>query len=123
MLQVNVAALTKHEGDAYRDLPGGRIDRNETSSLALQREIEEEAGIVDVTIGENVGTFLASIRIPHGENDYGLFLSVFLCEVVDSKVVLSSEHIAYEWVEKDALCERLSYKYPADFLEKLSALL
>jgi hypothetical protein len=37
-----------------------------------------------------------------------------------SKVVLSDEHAAYEWVSKKEAAKRLAQKYPVDFTRLLA---
>jgi hypothetical protein len=38
----------------------------------------------------------------------------------NSKIKLSDEHVAYEWVDKTEAAKRLGHKYPAEFIQLLS---
>jgi hypothetical protein len=38
----------------------------------------------------------------------------------NSKIKLSDEHIAYEWVDRSEAAKRLSHKYPEEFTQLLS---
>ena len=40
----------------------------------------------------------------------------------DSKIVISSEHDAYEWVAPAEAAKRLTHKYPADFCNAIAKL-
>lgn len=80
------------------DLPGGKVDDNETMTDGLLREIREETGI-DV---KNQQLALVS---SHKEPDYfGNDYYIELYEIKVAKrptVLLSAEHDAYEWRPKD----------------------
>ncbi|MCA9345984.1 NUDIX domain-containing protein [Candidatus Saccharibacteria bacterium] len=81
------------------DVPGGRIDGDESFEGALRREISEELPETKVI---SIGDMLGSYRVPVdvAENT-GLILIFFRVEAkVPSKVALSNEHSEYIWVNK-----------------------
>jgi 8-oxo-dGTP pyrophosphatase MutT (NUDIX family) len=116
------ADITKHRkvDTPYWDIPGGRIDEGQTIPETLSREIEEETGITDLKQTKLLTTVISNHEIPLGDATAGLALVVYEVEVPgDSKIRLSPEHTAYEWVDKKEAAKRLSHKYPAEFTNKL----
>ena len=130
LYQVGVKALvTDSEGkillikaakgfhDAHWDLPGGRIEDNQTPEEALKREIEEEIGVKSV---ENI-TFhsgcISNFEMHFDElGTVGLVLMAYEVTIPEGAVVvLSDEHTDYEWVNRSELTERLKEKYPPEF--------
>jgi 8-oxo-dGTP diphosphatase len=123
LLQVNPTSL-RNETSAYWDLPGGRIQQGQTVQETLEREVVEETGITDVQSTKNVGMVMSNIRIPVDENkSVGLILSIYECAVpANSNVVLSNEHVAYEWFLPSEAAQLLAVKYPEHFCELVAEL-
>lgn len=83
-------------------LPGGRIEENETPTLAFKREVLEETGII-IEQKEPLAT-----DVNHPETCYAI---AFKCEVIDdSNFKLSEEHTEYKWVKPSDLEDFLYYK-------------
>lgn len=125
LLKVNKAQLLDR-AESYWDIPGGRIHRGSSIEDTLCREIAEETGIKNIESISPLDMVLSNIRIPKqlpsGE-DVGLILSVYICNVADTKkIVLSKEHAEYNWFDPKEAAKLLSYKYPKEFTEKLSQL-
>jgi len=82
------------------DLPGGRIEDEESAEQTFERELKEELGIYEFTLGP----LISAIRHPHYDNNGSslmlLFYEVFL---KDTKIKLSSEHISYKWISRKDL--------------------
>ncbi len=81
------------------DMPGGRIEDNESFGEALSREIAEELpGSSLVSVGDLLGSF----RLPFDvSEDTGLVLLFFEVKAkLPKEVVLSEEHQAYLWVKQ-----------------------
>lgn len=81
------------------DVPGGRIDDNESFDETLMREISEELpGTKVISIGELLGTYRVPVDV---KDDTGLVLLFFRVEAnVPEPVVISDEHEEYMWVKR-----------------------
>ena len=110
--------------EPYWDLPGGRIQSGQSALDALRYEIEEETGVTE--IGEP--KFITCVISNHDVSttkDQEIGLALFIYEVAipkDSKIVMSKEHVAYEWVSNQEAAKRLAHKYPEDFRQLLVGL-
>jgi len=105
----------------YWDFPGGRIQEGETVLAALQREVEEETGIAKVSEPEFMTAIISNheIKLKNG-NIVGLVLMVYKAKIApNSQIILSNEHLDYEWVDRDEAKERLTHKYPKEFTDDL----
>jgi len=99
-------------GETYFDLPGGRINKNETLPEALSREIQEETGITDFTVGRLLGTALTEITIPISSDEKGgLLLSVYACSAADISDLVAEEGVQLEWHPQAEVTKRLD-NYP-----------
>ena len=119
LLKVNLKKLTRTK-ESYWDIPGGRIQRGDSVSDTLLRELNEETGINGVKQIEPFSMVLSNRRIPIGQSDVGLVLDTYICKLDDvSEVRISSEHTEYGWFEPVKAAELLQVKYPPEFVEKL----
>ena len=119
ILKVNPEKLRNTDA-AYWDIPGGRVQINQTIEDTLIREVFEETGLQVSSIGKNLGTFLSNILIPIEEGSVALLLSVYQVDVAEGNVLLSDEHTEMAWVDSESLIDRLRHKYPDGFLKLLS---
>lgn len=107
----------------YWDLPGGRVQKDESIHETLLRELKEEIGLETPSILHPFGMFLTNIRIPAQEESVGLIFSIFKCYLSNQfHPVLSKEHINFEWLAPLQTSERLKLQYPLEFIEKLARL-
>ncbi len=99
--------LQKGTGEsAYWDIPGGRIDDNETLEETLRRELSEELpSMWKYTIGDVLGAYRLSKDIVDGKALVLIFYSV---KAEPFEVILSDEHSDYKWVTRDTVSELLS---------------
>jgi 8-oxo-dGTP pyrophosphatase MutT (NUDIX family) len=90
--------LLVHSKKGYWDVPGGRIDGDETYEQTLAREISEEIIGAELT---RAGKLLSSTRMPFDvDEDTGLVLIFLLAEAnVPEKIVLCDEMDDYLWVK------------------------
>ena len=123
LLQVNPAKLHGERKD-YWDLPGGRVQKGDSPEETLKREVLEETGITEIADIRHMTMVLSNIRIPTGDNEsVGLILSVYGCTVPDNgTILLSDEHIAYEWFTPSDASELLQVKYPMEFCKAVANL-
>jgi len=92
--------LQKGEGEsAYWDIPGGRIDDNETLLETLARELAEELpSLKQFRIEGVVDAYRLSKNIA---DNRGLVLVFYRVDAAPFKIELSKEHVGYRWVTKD----------------------
>ena len=80
------------------DVPGGRIDDDESFEQTLRREISEELpGTQILSVGELLGAYRVPINV---KDDIGLTLLFYRVDAtIPEPIVLSDEHTGYIWVK------------------------
>lgn len=80
---------------------GGRLEKSEKLEDGLRREVEEETGIIEFSLGKviHVDEWFAK---PEGELKHIVAL-FFICEVNDVEVKISEEHQEYAWIKPEDL--------------------
>lgn len=120
LLRVNKDALKNFNDEPYWDIPGGRVQKGDSIGETLRREVKEETGIDDVKDFHHLGMVISKIRIPVGDGDVGLILSIYKCDVSDiSKIDLSEEHVESRWFSPEEAAHLLEVKYPKEFIDKV----
>ena len=126
--------LLRYEAGHW-DFPKGHIEEGEELIDTARREIKEETGIGDVEVvpdfKENVtywyqkyeGGYNYSKRVAaKGQKAKGTAsfktVTYFLARSHTKDVVLSSEHIGYEWLPYDEALKRGTFKNSKDILVK-----
>jgi 8-oxo-dGTP diphosphatase len=98
--------LQRKSGDSFHwDIPGGRIDDNETIEETLKRELAEELPSLK---NYSVGELLHACRLSHDiEGGTGLILIFYKINAEPFEVALSEEHQDYRWLNKTEISELL----------------
>ncbi|SFK99311.1 ADP-ribose pyrophosphatase YjhB, NUDIX family [Halogranum rubrum] len=94
--------VVRRASDGGWELPGGRLDADESTVEGLRREVREETGL-DVAIRRPIYT--TSWRNDRGNGRYGVY---YYCLAEGDGVTLSDEHTDYDWLTPSAAAERLS---------------
>jgi 8-oxo-dGTP diphosphatase len=117
------ADVSEHRFNAepYWDIPGGRIEEGQSALEALKREIEEETGVSQISEEAFVTAVISNHEIPLENNKRaGLVLMVYRVKIPEnSQIVISPEHTAFEWVDREEAALRLQNKYPVEFTQSL----
>jgi 8-oxo-dGTP diphosphatase len=80
----------------FWEFPGGKIEKGESSELALIRELSEELGMKV----ESISYFRTNI---HDYNTFIIELNAYKCRLIKGGLILK-DHDALEWVHVVDLC-------------------
>ena len=105
---VHYLLLKRNKNRIYEHLwqgVAGKIEKDETAWQAAIRELKEETSLKPFRMftADHISTFYES------HQDRVNLVPVFGIEVKDRKVILSEEHIDYEWLSFKDAYERLSW--------------
>jgi len=108
------------------DIPGGRIQKGDSVTDTLERELFEELNLSkkDWEIIRLFDASRSKITV-QDKNFKPLFLATFLCRlrIPIDKLKFSSEHLALCWVTIDEAKKLLNVKFSDEFVNKLDSLL
>ncbi len=83
-------------GNYFWDIPGGRIDDNETIEETLNRELKEEVPSLGNYSQKKI---ISAYRLPKDlKDELGLFLIFYRIDADPFSVSFSDEHEEYRWV-------------------------
>jgi 8-oxo-dGTP diphosphatase len=99
-------ALLLRNPNGTWELPGGKIEHGDTAMESLEREVQEETGLV-VTDAEPIETAVRRIK---KKNNRGKFAVVYRCEFAGAAgdatpVEISDEHVDFAWCDRDRVAE------------------
>ena len=87
------------------ELPGGKVEDNESHSHALQRELREELGI-NAVVGEHVASTF------HEASPYAINLHTYLVHSFEGEIEIGDSHDDLKWLDSSDLAR---YEWaPAD---------
>ena len=97
----------------YWDLPGWRQDVWEKDEETLKREIQEETWLIDISIWQHLWYLKMPWHVKYDNwSTFRYILSFYIVNVVwEPEIILSDEHVLYEWVSKEIFIERTKEKY------------
>ena len=81
------------------EFPGGQVEEGENLMEALQRETQEESGVI-ASIGPLVGIY-SNVRSPTK------LMFGFLADYVSGELKTSDESLETEWVARDSVLQRV----------------
>lgn len=121
LLHANLKTFSGPTPDHW-DLPGGRLQKGQDLKTTLQREVEEEIGITDITIGKLLDASISNLRITKG--DYGLILLTYLCSVTDigSISITDDENLEFAWFTPKQAAKKLSVKFSNSLVQAIEKL-
>lgn len=93
--------LMLKDSDGRWGLPGGRLNQEEFWIDGLRREVKEETGIEKFDLFQPLGIFQRESR-SGGPSVYGV---IFLGATDELEVILSHEHVAYDWFASLGDCD------------------
>lgn len=100
ILLLREAAYDEGTNEGKWDVPGGRIEPQETLAAALAREVSEECGLtIEAKEVLSVNETFPTIK---GEESHIVRIH-YLAEYKGGEVVLSTDHDQYEWVDEQGL--------------------
>jgi 8-oxo-dGTP diphosphatase len=101
------------------DLPGGRLQKGESLMETLRREIREEIGLDELGAIRPSSMVLTEMR----REGIGLILAIFRGAVAAPfELILSVEHVHFDWLPPVEAAQRLEARYPAELVERLAGL-
>jgi 8-oxo-dGTP diphosphatase len=106
----------------YWDLPGGRIQKDETEDQGFAREMQEELGVSKVTRGPLISAVISNLYSEIEGHRIGRILFIFEVNGDFSNIQLSDEHTSFKWFNPQEAAEWLKVKYPPELTDKIKAL-
>ncbi|MEK9151586.1 MAG: nucleotide exchange factor GrpE [Patescibacteria group bacterium] len=91
------------------DLPGGRLQKNEDLRTALERELKEEVGDIEYTLGDVIYACTMTLQEDDPGDPYRVKM-FYLATCDEQNVILSEEHTEFVWksleeIENDTNCK------------------
>ncbi|HEY4963653.1 MAG TPA: NUDIX hydrolase [Candidatus Saccharimonadales bacterium] len=107
------------------DLPGGRMDPNETFLQTLVRELDEELGVKVKGVPAQMMGMLTNITIPVGDKQYPLVYIIFEVELEkldDIKLSRETREFEYAWLSPEKAAKAMVHKFDKEFCELIAKL-
>src|SRR3989344_3491519 len=103
---------------AHWDFPKGHIEKEETETETVKREVREETGLGDINI---IYGFKERIKYYFTAKEKTIFKTVvfYLAETKTKSVKISKEHIGFKWLPYNEALKQLTFQKPKDILRKV----
>jgi 8-oxo-dGTP pyrophosphatase MutT (NUDIX family) len=102
------SVLLLHYNSGHWDFPKGNIESNETEIQAATRELKEETGIGIFTLIPGFEQIL-NYKYTRKSTLISKQVTLFLASTIVDRVVISNEHIGYQWTEINSAVKQLTY--------------
>jgi len=112
--------LLLHYKAGHWGFPKGHVENGETEMQALRREVKEETGLVDIFQVKGFKEIIHYFFRKDGKVVYKE-VTFYLFENNETNVVLSDEHVGYEWLKFHEAMSRLTYQNSREVLRKANA--
>lgn len=105
------------KGVDYWGFPKGHIEREETEKDTLLRETFEETGLKDLKIKKGF-RYLIRYRFRKDGKLVSKTVSFYIAETKTKEVVVSFEHIGYQWIKFDRALKELHFENDKKLLKQ-----
>ena len=121
-IQNKINFLLLNYPSGHWDLVKGHIENNEEPKEAATRESKEETGITDIKF---IDGFEEEIEYYFKYNNEDIHKNVvfFLSETKQEKIILSSEHLDFIWVDFDTAMKKITFETARSVVKKANDLL
>jgi bis(5'-nucleosidyl)-tetraphosphatase len=104
----HLSVLLLHYTSGHWDFPKGNIEIDETEMQAATRELKEETGIETFTL---IPGFKHILKYKYTRKSILISkqVTLFLASTKVNKVIISHEHIGYQWAEINSAVNQLTY--------------
>lgn len=115
-LLLHYPSSKKAKGE-YWDLAKGHIEKGEEEKDTVLREVQEETGLKDIKLFDG---FREEIRywFQFGGQKISKTVAFYLAQTKQKKVIISHEHVGFQWLPYEQAKEKLTYQNAKQVLEK-----
>ncbi|MFH0948914.1 MAG: NUDIX domain-containing protein [Candidatus Aenigmatarchaeota archaeon] len=108
--------LLLHYESGHWDFPKGHVEKGESETDTVRREVMEETGISNIKI---IPGFMEALKYFYKRDKELMSKDVvfFLCEAGSKDVKLSFEHIGFKWLPFNEALELLTFKNAKEILK------
>ncbi len=96
-------------GNDYWNFPKGKLESGETEMETAIRELEEETGITNIKIVDGYDSAYDYTFKSRGREIKKL-VKMFLAYYLEDKVIISHEHLRYEWLTFEEAMKHLKFE-------------